>query len=151
MRADGSATVGQWGRDAQLGATVAAARQNLHLIVDGGQVLPGLRQDAGGRWGTPSHAAPAWRSGIGVDAGGRLIYASGNQLTLDVLADALRRAGAVRAMELDIHNHMVTYNVFTHPAGSTTPVGEKLSPDMTVGADRYLTPDQRDFVAVFAR
>jgi hypothetical protein len=80
-----------------------------------------------------------------------LLYASGNQLTLDVLANALHAAGAVRAMELDIHKKMVVFNLFAHPPGATRPVGQRLSPDMPGSPNRYLSPDQRDFVAVLAR
>jgi hypothetical protein len=162
VRADGSATVGEWGRDLGVGTGaqvstgagpetgIVAARQNLRLIVDGSQPVAGLRTNAGGQWGTARNALPTWRSGVGIDAAGRLVYAAGNQLTLDVLARALQQAGAVRAMELDIHRHMVTFNVFrSGPAGGLT--GHKLLPDMTESANRYLSPDQRDFVAVLAR
>ncbi|MCU1503139.1 MAG: hypothetical protein JWM12_2493 [Ilumatobacteraceae bacterium] len=151
VRADGSATVGAWGRDVSMSTDVVAVRQNLHLIVDHGQLVVGLRTNVGQQWGTVKNALPTWRSGLGVDRGGNLVYASGNQLTIDTLAVALQRAGAVTAMELDIHNHMVTYNLFTRPAGTQELVGHKLSPDMTEPATRYLRPDQRDFIAVFSR
>ena len=151
VHTDGTATVGEWGRDVTLGPDVAAVRQNLHLIVDGGQVVPGLFDDPAHQWGKLSWLLPAWRSGVGVDASGHLIYAGGNQLTLNALAEALHQAGAVRAMELDMHNHMVTYNLFSPGLGGGTPIGHKLSPDMTESPQRYLGPDQRDFVAVYAR
>ena len=150
-RADGTATVGMWGRDATMSPDVVAVRQNLHLIIDGAQLADGLRNNVGQQWGTVKNALPTWRSGLGIDAGGNLIYASGDQLTLDSLATALQRGGAVRAMELDIHKHMVTYNLFVHTLGDPTPVGYKLSPDMTESASRYLNPDQRDFITVFSR
>ena len=67
------------------------------------------------------------------------------------LAQALHQAGAVRAMELDMHNHMVTYNLFSPALGGGAPIGHKLSPDMTESPQRYLSPDQRDFVAVYSR
>ena len=151
VHTDGSATVAMWGRDAQLGPDVTGVRQNLHLIIDGGAVVPGLRHNVGGLWGGIRSTLPTWRSAVGVDAQGHLLYASGNQLTLDVLAEALHAAGAVRAMELDIHKKMVVFNLFTHPAGQAAPVGHRLSPDMPTPAGRYLVPDQRDFVAVFSR
>ena len=93
VHTDGTATVGEWGRDVTLGPDVAAVRQNLHLIVDGGQVVPGLVDDPAHQWGKLSWLLPAWRSGVGVDASGHLIYAGGNQLTLDALAQALHQAG----------------------------------------------------------
>ena len=151
VHSDGSATIAMWGRDAQLTPDVVGVRQNLHLIIDGGQVLPGLRQNIGGLWGGVRSTLPTWRSAVGVDATGHILYAGGNLLTLDVLANALHAAGAVRAMELDIHRRMVEFNLYDHPPGAVRPVGRKLSPDMTSTANRYLVPDQRDFIAVFAR
>ncbi|TPW10156.1 MAG: hypothetical protein FD127_3877 [Acidimicrobiaceae bacterium] len=64
-----------------------------------------------------------------------------------MLANALVDAGALTAMELDIHKGMVTFNLFTHHPELT---GHKLLPDMTRPADRYLTPDWRDFIMVTA-
>ncbi len=151
IRPDGSIAVGEWGRDITGASDFVAVRQNLHLIIDNGQLVDGLAHNVGGRWGTVKNALPTWRSGIGVDAAGNLVYASGNNLTLDTLAAALQRAGARTAMELDIHNHMVTYNYFTHLGGPPLPTGHKLSADMTESASRYLAPDQRDFVAVYPR
>ena len=78
-------------------------------------------------------------------ATGDLVYVGGNHLTLAVLADTLVRAGAVTAMELDIHKDMVTFNLFSHDPALT---GHKLLPDMTRPASRYLTPDWRDFFVV---
>jgi hypothetical protein len=150
VRRDGSATVGEWGRDVSMTPDVVAVRQNLSLVLAHGHPVDGLAFNAGGRWGTVRNTLPTWRSGVGVDATGNLIYVGGNQLTLSALGSALQQAGAVTAMELDIHTHMVTYNLFTQPADGGAPVGHKLSPDMTEKADRYLHPDQRDFIAVLA-
>ena len=145
---DGSATVGEWGKDLDPTASYLAVRQNLHMLVADGAAVPGVATNAGGRWGSVRNALPTWRSGVGVTSTGDLIYVAGNNLTLGVLADALIRAGAVKAMELDIHRGMVTFNLFTHDRGL---VGHKLLPDMTRAADRYLTPDWRDFVMVTSR
>ena len=41
---NGSSTVGQWGRDVTMGPDVVSVRQNLDLLVDGGQVVPGRRR-----------------------------------------------------------------------------------------------------------
>jgi hypothetical protein len=101
------------------------------------------------QWGTVKNTLPTWRSALGVTASGDVVYAAGDQLTLGVIADVMVRAGAVRAMELDIHNGMVTYNLFSHDLG--TPVGHKLLPAMPKPASRYLTPDWRDFFTVVPR
>ena len=38
---NGSSTVGQWGRDVTMTPDVVSVRQNLDLLVDNGQVVPG--------------------------------------------------------------------------------------------------------------
>jgi hypothetical protein len=88
-----------------------------------------------------------------VDAHGNLIYAAGDGLSVRTLADLLRRAGAVRAMELDINHDWVTFNFFSHPQANNPAdvVGQKLLSGMHKPSSRYLSPDSRDFVEVLAR
>jgi Phosphodiester glycosidase len=151
IRADGTATVGQWGRDATLTPDVVAVRQNLDLVVDDGRPVADLADNSGGRWGsTHNQVQYTWRSGLGVDASGDLIYVGGGGLNLTTLAAALVQVGAVRAMQLDIHTEMVDF--LTYPVGADhAAYGVKLLPDMAGGANRYLVPDQRDFFAVILR
>ena len=150
VSSDGTATIGQWGRDLTAGPTITAARQNLDLIVDGGKVVGGLDSNAGDRWGrTVGNRLFVWRSGIGIDARGRLLYAASGGLSVSTLAGVLQRAGAVRAMELDINYAWVSFNVFGHDSGR--PVGTKLLKEMKKSASRYLAPDARDFFAVLPR
>src|SRR5450759_4257486 len=55
-------------------ANVVYARQNLPMIVDNGQPNPSLNNN-GAQWGiTLGNAIRVWRSGVGVDARGNLIY-----------------------------------------------------------------------------
>ncbi|MEV5721706.1 hypothetical protein AB0L41_48315 [Amycolatopsis mediterranei] len=146
----GVATVGVWGRDAHPGPQVAAVRQNLELVVDGGAPVPGLAGNPAGQWGSARNQFQyTWRSGVGTDAHGRLIYVAGNQLTLTALAGALVSAGVVRGMELDIHSGMVDCNLFRPDLKGSAPV--TLLPSMPSTPDRYLDADQRDFFAVTAR
>jgi hypothetical protein len=151
--AKGRVTVGRWGRDAQLNGQIVAVRQNLALIIDQGRTAPGLADNASGAWGSPKNQFQfTWRSGIGTDASGNLIYLAADRITLDGLARAMRAAGVVRGMELDIHPEMVTFNIFHHATGFSADVtGMKLLPDMQRPATRYLSPDQRDFFAVTLR
>jgi Phosphodiester glycosidase len=144
---DGTADVRSWNGGAAPGPNVEFARQNLPLIVSGGQLNPNLSD--GPEWGaTLGNAVRVWRSGVGVDARGDIVYAAANDQTATSLARILQRAGAVRAMELDINSEWVTFNFFgTWGAGN--PV--KLLPDMTRDATRYLTADDRDFFVVYAR
>ena len=129
------------------GPGVVFARQNLPLIVSGGRLNPNLSD--GPQWGeTLGNAVRVWRSAVGVDAHGDLLYAGADLQTAGSIAQILQRAGAVRAMELDINSEWVTFNFFGG-WGATGP--QKLLPDMTRDATRYLTPDDRDFFAVYAR
>jgi hypothetical protein len=148
VESSGALQVGALGSDVTLDAGTTAARQNLHLVVDDGAPVPGLSANGSGRWGTAHNQGQfTWRSGLGVDAAGDLVYVAGNGLDLVHLADALVEAGAVRGMELDMHSGMVSFSSWVPaPAGSKEPVEPaKLLPDMTREADRYLAPDQRDF------
>jgi len=154
VRTDGTVDVGQWGRDDALGPNVAAVSQNLVLIVDNGAPTPDLNTSDTRKWGRSlRNRVLVWRSGVGVRPDGTLVYAASNGLTVATLADMLVRAGCVRAMELDINPEWVTYNLFTHPdpAHPETITGQKLLPDMTRPAERYLGADSRDFTAVLLR
>jgi hypothetical protein len=144
---DGRVDVIDWQYGSQAPSSVAFARQNLPLIVDGGRPNPNLSD--GPEWGaTLGNAILVWRSGIGVDRHGNLIYAAGEDQTVRSLAGALAHAGAVRAMELDINSYWVSFITYGAPeAGNPT----NLLPDMSRSASRYLEPDDRDFFAVYAR
>lgn len=144
---DGKVDVRAWRGGPRPGPDVRVARQNLPLILEGGRLNPNLNN--GALWGaTVGNAVRVWRSGIGVDAHGNLIYAAADIQTAQSLAEILRRAGAVRAMELDINVAWTTFNFYgTWGAGDP----RKLLPGMDRPATRYLTPDDRDFFAVYAR
>ena len=140
---DGTAVVGQWGRDTSMTPQVVAVRQNLALIVDNGRPVDGLAVNAHGRWGSAKNQYQyTWRSGLGQTAARDLVYVAGDKLTLVGLAQALTRAGAARGMQLDIHTPSVSFHAF---AGATGPA-RTLLPSMTRSPRRYLEPDQRDFL-----
>lgn len=144
---DGSADVRSWSGGPRPGTQVEFARQNLPLIVSGGRLNHNLSD--GPQWGaTLGNAVRVWRSGVGVDVRGNIIYAGADDQTATSLAQLLQRAGAVRAMELDINSEWVTFN-FYGASGAAGP--HKLLPGMTRDAARYLSPDDRDFFAVYAR
>jgi len=148
---DGKPELGAWGRDVSMGPDVAWARQNLVLIVDGGAPVAGLESN-NAEWGaTLGNRVLVWRSGVGITADGALVYAAGNGLSAASLADVLARAGAVRAMELDINSAWVDFFSYTPPT-LVQPLGvTKLLPDMHPSTSNYLTASSRDFVAVFRR
>jgi hypothetical protein len=149
----GKVSVGQWGRDMLMTPQVEAVRQNLALIIDQGRPVPGLTDNSSGAWGSAKNQFQyTWRSGIGTDRAGNLIYVGGDKLTLSGLAHAMVAAGVQRGMELDIHPGMVTFTSFrSAPAAPFGVVGTKLLPDMPGPVSRYLNPDQRDFLAVTLR
>jgi hypothetical protein len=149
----GRVTVGQWGRDVAMNPQVLAVRQNLDLIINHGQPIPGLADNPNGAGGnTGNQVQYTWRSGLGTDPAGNLVYVAGDKLTLSGLAAAMVAAGVVRGMELDIHSGMVTFTTFHPAAGAAFGVtGVKLLPDMPAPSTRYLHPDERGFLAVTLR
>jgi membrane-associated phospholipid phosphatase len=150
---DGSADIERWTRAAGRDGSVVAVRQNLNLIVDHGVPVGGLQVNAHGEWGsTRNQLQYTWRSALGVDARGNLVYVAGGGLNLQTLATALSQAGAVRGMQLDIHHSVVTFNLFEPaPGHSGKLIARKLLPEMSKPATRYLEPDQRDFIAILTR
>jgi len=151
---DGTPTVGQWGRDVQMTPNTMAVRQNLSLIVDGGQPVPGLDDNADGKWGqTLGNKVLVWRSAVCVDAHGGIIYGYGDGLGAQSLAELMTRAGCQRAMELDINPSWMSFNFYgAATAGDpSSVVGTKLLPEQHKAGNRYLTDDARDFFAVFRR
>jgi hypothetical protein len=148
----GNATVAQWGRDVAMNPNIAAVRQNLALVVDGGNPVGGLDVNAHGKWGSASSQLQyTWRSGVGVDAAGNLIYVAGNGMTLTTLATSMVDAGIVRGMQLDIHTGMQSFASWQPDAGGHSSTPTKLLPGMTRPADRYLVADQRDFIYLTVR
>jgi len=92
-----------------------------------------------------------WRSGVGVDRHGNLIYAAGEDQSVGSLADTFAHAGAVRAMELDINSYWVSF--INSASRAATPRAEKTRrtccPAWKGRDTRYLEPDDRDFFAVY--
>jgi hypothetical protein len=155
ITSDGVLHVGQWGRDVTMGPNIVSARQNLALIVDGGQPVPDVLSGNTSKWGaTVGNKVLVWRSGIGVTANGAVVYVGSAGLSALTLAQLLARAGAVRAMELDINSAWVDF--FTYgPAPAGIPAYQlsvtKLLADMSPSTSNYLTPTSRDFFALFSR
>jgi hypothetical protein len=144
---NGALDIRAWTGGPSVPADVVYARQNLPLIVEGGRLNPNLSD--GPEWGaTLGNAVRVWRSGVGIDAHGNLIYAAAPIQTVGSLAEILRRAGAVRAMELDINTYWLSFITYRAPGASGA---ANLLPNMDRSPLRYLTPDDRDFFAVYLR
>lgn len=148
---DGSASVGQWGRDFTMSPYVVSVRQNLQLLVDAGSVVPSAGNWT--QWGaTLSHSSSTWRSGIGSDDHSHLYYVGGPGLTPADLGSVLVSAGASRAMEFDINPQWVIFATYTDgPGSSPSTYGAKLLASMYYSPEHFFSPDWRDFVGVFAR
>ena len=144
---DGTMDIRAWSGSGVAPPNVIYARQNLPLIVSGGHLNPNLSD--GPQWGaTLGNAIMVWRSGLGIDRHGNLIYAAANDMTVGSLAEVLKRAGAVRAMELDINTYWTSFIHYREPGA----VGAaNLLASMDRSSQRYLTPDDRDFFGVYLR
>jgi hypothetical protein len=144
---DGRVDVISWHGGSDVPPSVLYARQNLPLIVNGGRPNPNLSN--GPQWGaTLGNAIMVWRSSIGVDRHGNPIYGAANDQTVASLAAIMIRAGAVRAMELDINTYWTSFITYRYP-GAGHPAN--LLANMDRSPTRYLTPDDRDFFAVYVR
>ncbi len=145
---NGGVDVRTWKGGSTLPRWLVFARQNLPLIVDGGRPNPTLTQP-GAFWGyTLGNAVRVWRSAVGVDRRGNVIYAAADLQTASTLAALLIHAGAVRAMELDINPEWPTFITYSG-SGGRDPI--RLVPNYQQSTTRYLAPDDRDFFAVYKR
>ncbi len=163
--ADGSVTVGAWGRDVAMTPNVIAVRQNLVPLVTGGHPTPQAAGADWQSWGSTCGAtscAPSvpgieqqWRSGVGVTSAGAIVYVAGPALDPLQLAQILVRAGAVRGMQLDINPNwtvLVTYDPPV-PNGPAAPSnGRKLLDTFEQGPATFFDPTwARDFITLSAR
>jgi hypothetical protein len=143
----GRVDIRAWSGGPDVGPNIMFARQNLPLIVNDGRPNPNLSD--GPEWGaTLGNAIQVWRSSVGIDRHGNLIYAAADNQTVGSLANIMIRAGAVRAMELDINYYWTSFITYKH-AGAGGPAN--LLATMDRSSSRYLTPDDRDFFAVYLK
>jgi Phosphodiester glycosidase len=144
---DGRTDIVRWNHGRGAPANVWFAKQNLPPIIYEGKLNPNLGD--GPEWGeTVNNQTRVWRSGLGIDAHGNLMYAAANYQTVESLAKVLQRAGAVRALELDINEDWTCFITYRRPGGRSP---SNLLPEMFRSPERYLSPDERDFFAVYLR
>ena len=144
---NGRVAILRWSGGPNPPSSVAWARQSLPPIVWSGKLNPAL--DNSTKWGmTLGNAVRVWRTGVGIDRRGNLIYAAANDQTVVTLAHILQRAGAVRAMQFDINPEWPTLITYRHDHGL---VPNEVVPNPMQPPTRYLVPDDRDFVAVYRR
>jgi hypothetical protein len=149
---DGTIRIGSWGREVRMSPAVAGVRQNLRLIVDHGRVPAAVNQDVLGSWGaTLGGGYYVWRSGLGITSDGRVIFVYGPALDVRTLADLLRRAGAVEALQLDINPYWMSFEYYQAHGHPTDPRPVNLLPTQQQSAYRYYSVYSRDFTVVYAR
>ncbi len=142
---DGGVGLVAWSGGPRPPASVVMARQNLPLLVNAGRPNPLVANNYA--WGLTLYGAPAvWRSALGIDAHGNLIYAAAPSQTAASMANLMVQLHCVRAMELDINPEwpiLVTYG----GRGALAPVLQVPNPNQIPG--RFLYPSTKDFFAVF--
>jgi hypothetical protein len=149
---DGTVNVGTWGRDVSMTPDVKAVRQNLWLLVDHGELSGRLTADPSAAWGaTVGGGVLVWRSGLGVTRDGALVYVDGPGLSATSLAQLLRHAGCVRAMELDINMDWTNAYYYSNAQTTTGFAAHPLLSDQYRPPSRYTVPDERDFFAMTLR
>ena len=126
-------------------STVQMARQNLPLLVNASRATP-LSAD-NSKWGLTLHGlAAVWRTAIGVDSRGNLLYVAAPNQTAASLAALMVRLHCVRAMELDINPEWPIF--VTYAARGA--VGPSLFvPNPNQIPNRFLYSSTKDFFAVF--
>ena len=145
--ADGHVDLVDWEGGSTPGPDILMARQNLPLLVDGGAAT--ATADVPSAWGVTLGGVPAvWRTGLGIDAQGNLIYVAAAAQTASSLARILVDVGAVRGMQLDINPEWPIFVSYAGP-GAVSP--SLFVPNPNQIPNRFLYPSTKDFFAVFQR
>lgn len=133
-----------------LGKDVSFIRQNCPILVENGQVFA-LNENNKKLWGRTFNADIfTWRSGIGITKNGNLIYAVGNNLGPESLAEALKMAGAENAIQLDINPFWVRFNIFDTNGDGTYKIST-LTKDLKDGSKAYLEGYSKDFFYLYKK
>ncbi len=142
---NGVVNVVNWAGGPRPGTNVVMARQNLALLVAGGRPTALAANNAA--WGLSLHGVAAvWRTALGVDASGNLVYAAAPDQTSSSLAQVMVDLHCVRAMELDINPEWPIFVAYGRPGGVQASL---MVPNPNQIPDRFLYPSTKDFFAVF--
>ena len=148
--ANGRTDIGSWRTEVPAAATVASVRQNLTLLVDHG--TPAASVGCRSCWGaTLGGVEDPARSALGITAGGHLVWAGGEHLTVAQLAQALIGAKVVRAVELDINPQWVAGYLYGHRGGGRPLAAVPVVPGQVGVPGFFLKPYSRDFFTIVAR
>jgi hypothetical protein len=144
---NGTVNITKWTGGPRPGPTVLMARQNLTLLVNNyRQTGQSLNNQL---WGSTLGGVPAvWRSALGLDNQGNLIYVAAPDQTSTSLAQIMVQLHVVRAMQLDINPEWPIFVTYANRGA----VGASLyvaNPNQI--ADRFLYTSTKDFFAVYIR
>jgi hypothetical protein len=146
----GTVNIVKWTGGPNAPPNVAWARQSLTPILWDRKLNPGLNTDPNSiQWGyTLGGVTFTPRTAVGIDAHGNVMFVVASEATVISLAQILQHIGAVRGMEFDINPDWHTMITYSHKNG----LGSRMvEPQPNQSSDRYLTPDDRDFMAVFSK
>lgn len=143
--------MGSWGTNTAVGgihdvetSEILSFRQNLDPLVDNDKVNPSNR----GQWGfvLPGTSMQTERSGICVTNAGHLMYAWGDDTSATSLGKAMKMAGCIYGMHLDMNPHHTgfMYTNITEFKGRQYK-SELLTREMEIDTDRYLLYAPKDF------
>lgn len=154
---DGRSEFGTWGTGQNVGgitgvrdADIDSFRQNLDPLIDNGEINPTKRS----LWGytLPGNGMQTERSGICVTGPGSVIYAWGEDASATTLAKAMKMAGCIYGMHLDMnpkHTGFIFSSIDDLKAKKYR--SETLTPLMEISTDRYLEYAPKDFFYMLLR
>jgi len=147
---NGKVNIVKWSGSTTAPRNVAWARQSLTPILWNRKLNPELNVDPNSiQWGyTLGGVTFTPRTAVGVDAHGNVMFVVASEATVISLAQILQHIGAVRGMEFDINPEWHTLITYSHHHGLGPTMVE---PQDQQSPNRYLTPDDRDFMAVFSK
>ena len=147
---NGTVNIVKWTGSTTAPPNVAWARQSLTPILWNSKLNPQLDTDPNSvQWGyTLGGVTFTPRTAVGVDAHGNVMFVVASEATVISLAQILQHIGAVRGMEYDINPEWHTMITYSHRNGLGASMVE---PQNQQSPNRYLTPDDRDFMAVFTK
>jgi hypothetical protein len=147
---NGTVNIVKWTGSTTAPPNVAWARQSLTPILWNRKLNPLLDTDPNSvQWGyTLGGVTYTPRTGVGIDSHGNVMFIVSMDATVISLAQDLQHIGAVRGMEYDINPEWHTLISYSHKNG----LGARMvEPQNQQSPERYLTPDDRDFMAVFTK
>jgi hypothetical protein len=147
---NGAVNILKWTGGPNAPADIAWARQSLAPILWDAKLNPELNTDPNSiQWGyTLGGVTFTPRTGVGIDAHGNVMFVVVSEATVISLAQVLQHIGAVRGMEFDINPEWHTMITYSHQHGLDPRMVE---PQSQQSPERYLTPDDRDFLAVYSK